>query len=83
MALPKHILVLNAGIRPVSKSIVSDNGDIRLHFRDVSRPDDVYRLQGMVFDDVVWVRRLPWDSRYREEVEFAVNSRIMRRENGT
>lgn len=80
MALPKHILVVNSGIHPVRQSFVSDQGDIRLHFRDISRIDDLYRLQGMVFHDVVWVRRLPWDHHDREFIEQQVSLRVMRQE---
>jgi hypothetical protein len=83
MALPKHILVINSGIHPLVHSFVSDQGDIRLHFRDISHPRDLEKLQGMVFHDVVWIRRLPWDARYREELEYGVQMRVMRVENGT
>ncbi len=83
MAPPKHILVLNSGIRPYQKSFISEQGDTRLHFRDISRIDDLQKIRGQVFHDVIWVQRLPYGSHDREYIEQAVQLRIMRETDGT
>lgn len=81
MVRPKHILVVNAGLRPVAKSFITEAGSVKLSFIDITRLDDTMRLQGQVFDDVLWVRPLPWAHRDREEIEFRIRSRIVRRQN--
>lgn len=80
MVRPKHILVLNAGLRPVAESFISEAGSVKLSFMNITHLDDTLRLQGQVFDDVLWVRPLPWGHRHRDEIEFRIRSRIVRRQ---
>lgn len=75
----KKILVINSNSRPLPDFYDSEAGNFRLYFAELHNSDDIYRLHGQIFDDAVWIRRLRWDDPDREEIEFAVRSRLVNR----
>lgn len=78
MASPKQILILNSGCRLGTVSVSSEEGEHRLHFREITHLSHLTCLQDVTFDDVVWVRRLSWKSKHREEIEHRIQARITR-----
>lgn len=78
--MPKHLLVLNSGVRLPGPPLITDGGEWRVHFREIWRSDDVYKVQGHTFDEILWVRRLPWAHRDREYIEMMVKARMVNRD---
>ena len=78
-----RILVLNSGAHPLHSGIFSNSGVTSLVFMEIHILTDTMKLQGRIFDDVVWVRSLYWDHPDRHEIESRVNMRITRRDDGT